>query len=196
MEHRGQQLHVYHDPGFILDVENSLAEIHEHLESELFAAAPPNRRANAMYGDDGLVYRLEFGGYGGRPRSVVERPALPWREQPVIAHLRDLVSAAVDVRFNCCVVQRYPHGRVGIAPHRDKEMRGATIACLSFGATRELVLHPPRYARDAQARRFSLPAGSLYVLRPPTNDHWMHEIAKDASVRGSRVSLTFRNLPA
>jgi hypothetical protein len=194
MEHHARYLHVYHDPGFVVAGEGTLTEIHQYLERELFAVAPSSRRANVTIGDDGLIYRLEFGGYGGRPRSVVERPCLPWREQPFVEHLRDLVGSALGVRFNCCVVQRYPHGRGGIAPHRDKKMRDATIACLSFGATRELVLHPPRYLRVPE-RRFSLLPGSMYVLHPPTNDHWMHEIPKDPVVSGSRISLTFRNLP-
>ena len=84
----------------------------------------------------------------------------------------------------------YPSGNVGIGRHRDREMGGRTIACLSFGADRTLTLTPFKYLHEKE-RRYALPSGSLYVLLPPTNVHWMHSIEKDNTTI-ARISLTFR----
>jgi hypothetical protein len=179
-------MRVLHDPNFMssrlrrTSLEDvTLNDVFDVLEKELVETRglPTHKRANVTYGDDGLVYRLEFGGYENRPLKIVERPCVPWREQPVVEKLRDVVSQKLGVRFNCCVAQRYPHGRIGIAPHRDKEMYGATIACVNFGATRTLVLRS-RWERTETPLRLSLSSGSLYVLHPPTNELYVHICTK------------------
>lgn len=193
MEHKDTYYNVWYDPTYLGEFAD---ECYDVLVHELFGDnLPPNSRRTSMtFGDDGLIYRVEFGGYAGRPLRVMERKCVPWHHQPVIQGLRDVVSRDLHMRFNCCVVQWYPHGGIGIPRHRDKEMKGATIVCLSFGATRKLIMTPPRYVKSHR-RCYVLNSGSLYVLRPPTNDHWMHEIEIDYTVHTPRLSLTFRNLP-
>ena len=103
-----------------------------------------SRRSNKTYGDDGLVYEVTFGGYGGRPANTVYRTAQPWSDLPFLKHVKKAVESATHELYNFCVIQCYPNGRMGINPHRDKEMvSGTTIAGLSLGATRELVMGAP-----------------------------------------------------
>lgn len=138
------------------------------------------RRSNFTFGDKGLVYEVKFS------QKTVQREAIPW--DPELVKIRDLVSKLTSEKFTICVVMRYPTGKVGINPHRDKEMKhGTMIAGVSLGETRTLVV-----SRGKTSHEWELPTGSLYVLKPPTNDYWSHEIPKDATIN-ARISLTFRN---
>jgi hypothetical protein len=40
--------------------------------------------------------------------------------------------------------------------------------------------------------KIPLVSGSLYILKPPTNDHWAHSIEKEPEVKEPRISLTYR----
>lgn len=156
-------------------------KIFKTLES-LFINPPNTRRVNQTYGDDGLIYRINFQG------KITERPAQSWNKVPLLKYLRDYVSELTRNKYTICVVQRYPSGKIGINPHKDKEMiLGTTIAGLSFGAERTLVM-----GRGEKNIEIPLPSGSLYVMNPPTNTYWTHSIKKDNSSI-IRISLTFRN---
>lgn len=145
------------------------------------------RRSNQTYGDPGLKYEIDF-----PDGNSVTREARPWSELPILAEIRNYLTHLTGQTCNICVVQRYPSGRVRIKPHRDKEMTRGTLICgFSFGATRELTLTPPRYYQEEEPFNLPLEPGSLYILRPPTNDHWAHSIERDETVE-PRYSLTFR----
>lgn len=154
----------------------------------------PNRRTNQTYGDDGLVYQIVFGGYKGIPQKIVNRQVVPWDNLPVLNILKNMISELTGEKYNFCVIQRYPNGNVGIKPHRDKEMvKGTTICGLSLGSSRILTMTPLKYIKDTP-KMFELKPGSLYILKPPTNDHWNHSI-ESSTCNVPRISLTFRNLP-
>jgi alkylated DNA repair dioxygenase AlkB len=112
-----------------------------------------------------------------------------WTEIPILSKLRDIVQKLTSSEYTYCVVQYYPSGKVGINPHKDKEMiPGSTICGLSVGQNRTL-----RMSRNGKNIDLDLLSGSLYVLYPPTNDYWTHSILKDDSIH-PRISLTFRTL--
>jgi alkylated DNA repair dioxygenase AlkB len=150
-----------------------------------------NRRTNITYGNTGLVYKITFGGYGGRPKNEVHRKALPWDDNPIIKNLRDIVSNITGEDYNFCVLQYYPNGNIGINPHKDKEMvKGTTICGISFGETRRLIM-----SGYGENETYSLTPGSMYVLNPPTNSYYTHCIQKEPNLKKARISLTFRNVP-
>jgi len=151
---------------------------------------PNLKRANTTFGDDGLEYEVTFGGYGNVPKNTVHRKTRPWNQLPGLWNAKEKVEEATGEVYNFCVVQYYPCGKVGINPHRDREMvPGTTIAGLSLGTTRTL-----RMSRFDDMVELELNHNSLYVLNPPTNDKWMHSIPKDTTTK-ARISLTFRNVP-
>jgi hypothetical protein len=141
------------------------------------------KRRNVTYGDGGLTYAVNFPGGKTAKRVAAEWPSY-------IIPIKEQVEDLINQKCNICVLQEYPSGKVGIKPHRDKEMTpGTTIAGVSIGEERILVMgtwsNPDAYS-------IPLPSGSLYVLNPPTNDGWSHSIKRDGST-GVRYSLTFRN---
>ena len=88
--------------------------------------------------------------------------------------------------------------RTGIGSHPDREVDDAVgIYCVSLmedqDATRPLSINPSRHYRDADGpvsiKDIELPHGSLYALRPPTNEWWEHKLKPH---KATRVSITFR----
>lgn len=160
----------------------------EYLEREVVwnRKITQTSRVNQNYGDDGISYTVHF------KNGSTTRVCKKWLKR--LRELRDKLSDITQAQYNYCVVQRYPSGKVGINPHRDKEMNPNTdIAGISLGATRVLTMLPPRYnTKDYTPLTFELIPGSLYVLKPPTNNHWAHCIEKDEKVKDVRISLTFR----
>lgn len=152
-------------------------------------AITPGRRVNQIYGNPGFILKSAYGGYPGKPLVESYRPALSWDQLPLLIPLRDLLTRLTGETYKSCIIQRYPSGRVGIKPHRDKGLSiGSTICGFSFGATRMLVMR--RYGHEPIT--IPLYPGSLYILHPPTNDHWTHSIDLDDTTE-PRYSLTFRN---
>jgi hypothetical protein len=122
-----------------------------------------------------------------------------FRGKPVVYHVEDWddfpllkqLAERVGEGDNYAVVQYYPHGGVGIKPHRDREMvPGTTITGVSLGACRDLTLN----LTGRPAKLLPLENGSAYKLRPPTNDCCTHSIEID-DTRKPRWSVTFRRLP-
>ena len=179
-------------PNFLSEEEAN--NLFEYLEKEVVwntrgtfpGKASNTRRIDQNYGDDGVSYTVNF------KNGSTTRVCKKWLEP--LKKLRDKLSKVTNSPYNYCVVQRYPSGKIGISPHRDKEMNANTdIAGISLGATRELIMLPPHYNKqDTEQISYKLTPGSLYVLKPPTNSHWAHCIEKDEKVKDVRISLTFR----
>ena len=176
---------------YFMDEEDS-EEIFNILEANMKANNKtfPNKRSNLTYGDPGLVYEINFKKMikGEYKDNIVRRPTISWNELPILIEIKECLEKLTKQVYNICVIQRYPNGKIGINPHRDKEMTHGTLICgISLG--QERILQMSRYEKDID---ISLPSGSLYILNPPTNDYWSHSILEDKS-EGIRYSLTFRN---
>ena len=102
LEIRDERLSIDLYPSFV-NREYS-ASLFNHLEAVVpwSKKITPGRRVSQNYGDEGLQYTLNFGGYGDRPLKTIERPVLPWL--PVLIPLRDRVSVVTKSAYNYCVV--------------------------------------------------------------------------------------------
>lgn len=148
-----------------------------------------NKRINTTFGDENISYNVRF------KNGTVTRVARPWDECPVLLTYRDRLEKFTGKSYNYVVVQYYPSGKTGISPHRDKEMAPETdIAGISVGDDRTLLMTPPSYIRGSTSLEIPLTDRSLYILKPPTDDHWSHSIPPVPLHEnlGSRVSLTYR----
>jgi hypothetical protein len=155
-------------------------KFYHHLEELLPIKAG---RQSLVIGDPGLIYRVEYGGH------ISERPVAAWDLIPGLTELKNLVETTIKSKVTVCIIQRYHDGRVGIRPHKDREMvPGTKIAGLSLGATRRLEFS----RRGYQTVALDLPSGSFYVMKGKTNEEWLHAITLDPMVEISRISLTFR----
>jgi len=155
-------------------------------------------RRQSAYGEPGTHYR--FAGC-----TVAARP---WLDS--LAQLRERVSERAGTRFDFVLVNHYRSGHDCIGWHRDDEADlGARpdIASLSLGATRDFQLrHRDAFPRrSGPARRpdlatvtLPLAAGSLLLLRHPTNHEWMHQLPRRGGLRAGeipeRLNLTWRRV--
>lgn len=139
-------------------------------------------RLNAWYGDAGCRYRY----------SGVSFDPLPWTAS--LADIRDRLKAALGIRFNSVLANRYRHGCDSVAWHSDDEPelgQNPVIASISLGAERRFSLkHKVR--RDLSPVTLDLSHGSLLVMSGATQHHWLHQLAKTTRDVGERVNLTFR----
>lgn len=186
MEYQGENFHLHFDTNFlsVSDAESLFLYLEQNVEWN--NAITPGKRVNQTYGDDGVSYELIF------KEKTIRRHAKPWL--PILKYIRDKLTDITGSRYNYCVVQRYPNGRVGISPHKDREMEpNCDIVGISLGSTRTLTLTPPYYNRiNKTPVTVILNPGSMYILKPPTNRHWMHSIEKDVSINSPRISITYR----
>lgn len=140
------------------------------------------RRNSHMYGDTeddskSSEYKV---GYGGT------KEIKPWKDIRGLTTLKRKVEKIVGHEITVCAIQCYPNGKIGIKPHKDREITSGTIAGISFGDTRTL-----RLSRGNVNYDFELPHGSLYLMREPTNKYWSHSILPKVD-GGERLSMTFR----
>jgi len=197
-----EELHIVRhtnldEKGMVVDCVPKFLEIKESRDlygevSKFFFPFNNAKRQSKTFGDEGVVYEVKF-------REVsLYRATEPWPSSIFV--LKTRVEAflnekyGINIRFNVCIVQRYPSGKFGIAPHKDKEMTLGTIICgISLGAERTLEIS--KYGRKTPLATIPLPSGSLYMLHPPTNSFCTHSIPKDTTY-SPRISLTFRNYTA
>jgi alkylated DNA repair dioxygenase AlkB len=111
-----------------------------------------------------------------------------WSEMPILKQIRDRIKELTGQQYHVCTIQYYNNGDVGIKPHRDKEMKpGTIIASISLGETRVM-----QFNRNEKELQFPLEQGSLFLIKYPTNDFWLHSIPND-NTKKPRISLIFRN---
>lgn len=144
----------------------------------------PMKRLQAARGDAGTSYR-----YSG---ATIQAKA--WT--PTLLNLRSRLRVATGEDPNFVLINAYRSGRDSISWHRDDErdlLKPPTILSLSLGAVRDFQLSP---ARGAVARTFTIPleAGSLLILRHPTNQLFRHRVPERRRVAEPRLNLTWRTM--
>jgi alkylated DNA repair dioxygenase AlkB len=160
-------------------------------------------RSSIGFGDEGVYYTVQIG-----DREPFTKTTNKWELFPSLLTIKKLVEKELNDVFNYCIVMRYPNGNIGIAPHRDKELgykENSQIVGLSLGQERMFILSPPSlekvyditgkiYTKELKKVCTELNHGSLYIMRPPTNNLWTHCIPKEPLKNNIRYSLTFRKV--
>jgi alkylated DNA repair dioxygenase AlkB len=153
-------------------------------EAVIFGRHIVTKRKVAWYGDDNYSYA-----YSGRTRQ-----SLPWTAD--LLELKSTIESLTASHFNSCLLNLYHNGDEGMAWHSDDEKtleKDGAIASLSLGAERKFSF---RHRLSKETISISLEAGSLLVMRGPTQDHWHHALPKTKKVTHPRINLTFRTMLA
>jgi alkylated DNA repair dioxygenase AlkB len=128
--------------------------------------------------------------------SGLMHPPTAW--SPFLLEVKARVEQASASRFNGVLLNRYRDGRDAMGWHADDEPElgsAPVLASLSLGATRTFQLRHRTRTRLARVD-LELTHGSLLVMHPPTQQHWMHALPRRAAVTRERVNLTFRLVTA
>jgi alkylated DNA repair dioxygenase AlkB len=123
--------------------------------------------------------------------SGIARAAEAWPGD-LLDEARRLAADLAQAHFDSCVLNLYHNGGEGMAWHSDSEAAygpHTTIASLSLGATRKFSF---QHKRTRERRDMMLRHGQFIVMRGETQRHWLHAVAKTATVSAPRISLTFR----
>lgn len=174
--------HDYLEPDFKEWLLNDILENVPFPHSYLTKKGIPSKRRNKVIFGEIENYMALYA------EDVAVSKVRPWEEYPVLKEIADDLERNTGQKYHVCVIQLYNNGLVGIDHHRDKEMASGTIiASISLGCTRTM-----SFKRFDKELHFSLPAGSLCLINPPTNDYWTHAIPKDDTTE-MRMSIIFRN---
>lgn len=141
-------------------------------------------RLNAWYGDADAHYSY----------SGLQLQPLVWTE--TLLTIRARVEHLLGTSFNSVLANLYRDGNDSVAWHSDDEVElgdEPLIASVSLGATRRFSLRH-RCNRQLATVHIDLQAGSLLVMRGPTQRYWHHRVAKEKAVTDGRINLTFRRI--
>jgi alkylated DNA repair dioxygenase AlkB len=161
----------------------------EHLKSEV----PWSPESVKMYGKP-LVLKRETCNFGeDYDYNVNAKPAIEW-DGPVL-ELKKMLEDATGRVFTQCACNLYPDGETGIGLHHDKR-HPLLVASISFGAVRTMGFAPKGGKLDKSLPMVPLASGSLLLFADVINENFKHSIVEDKSVRGPRISVTFREFAA
>jgi alkylated DNA repair dioxygenase AlkB len=118
-----------------------------------------------------------------------EKLAQPWL--PILFEIRAKVQELTGDSYQGVLLNYYPDGLAGMGWHADDErdlVPGATIASVSFGATRRFDCRH----REGETHRINLADGSVLIMAGEFQKHWKHQVPKQKAIKAPRINLTFR----
>eukprot|EP00927_Polykrikos_kofoidii_P066779 TRINITY_DN62340_c0_g1_i1.p2 TRINITY_DN62340_c0_g1~~TRINITY_DN62340_c0_g1_i1.p2 ORF type:complete len:355 (+),score=59.92 TRINITY_DN62340_c0_g1_i1:41-1105(+) len=147
-------------------------------------------RMTMFMADPGICYY-----YSGR-----DNVGMPWH--PAILEIKAKAEAGVEecglpaTSFNCVQMNRYDSPRHSLGMHADNEadlVRGAPIASVSFGCTRDFRILR-KGGDERSAITLELCDGAFMVMGGDMQEHYLHGVPMggDKGQAGLRFNLTFR----
>jgi len=171
---------------FINNTDNSifyklLNEINwKHDELNLYGKKIITKRQVAFEGDNHIEYTY----------SKQQKIATHWSKS--VLRIKSKIEKELGLTFNACLLNLYPTGEIGMAWHSDNEpelVLDGIIASISFGATRTFQL---KHKQTGEKIEIKLENGSLLIMDMESQQHWLHQLKKEAKIKEPRINLTFR----
>ncbi|MBS0481801.1 MAG: alpha-ketoglutarate-dependent dioxygenase AlkB [Proteobacteria bacterium] len=141
-------------------------------------------RLVALYADAGKRY--DYSGIAMHP--------LPWTD--LLREIKRRIEDCTEATFNAVFLNLYRDHNDSMGFHSDDERelgKNPVIASLTFGTTRTFVLKH-KFLKNLPTVKVSLEAGTVLLMKGPTQHNWKHGINKQATPCGPRINLTFRTL--
>lgn len=113
---------------------------------------------------------------------------------PLLLSIRSKVEAFLAGSFNAVLVNYYRDGDDHVGWHADDEPElgeKPLIASLTFGAERHFEF---KHKRSAESGHLVLRNGSLLIMQPAFQHHWLHSVPMATGVCCGRINLTFRQV--
>ena len=116
----------------------------------------------------------------------------PWT--PLLAGIKLKVENFLNYSFNSVLVNLYRNGEDFVGWHADNEPelgQYPLIASLTLGAERQFAF---RHKKTSENGSVLLRSGTLLVMLPDFQHHWLHSIPIDSDETQGRINLTFRKV--
>lgn len=116
----------------------------------------------------------------------------PWT--PLLQSIRTKVEGFLATSFNAVLVNYYRDGGDHVGWHADDEAElgpQPLIASLSFGAERRFEF---KHKHQPDRGHLMLSNGSLLIMQPTFQHHWLHRVPKTEQCDTGRINLTFRRV--
>ena len=113
---------------------------------------------------------------------------------PLLSDIRTQVESHLNFFFNSVLVNLYRNGDDYVGWHADNELELGEqpfIASLTFGAERQFAF---RRKKSSEHGRLLLRSGTLLIMQPAFQRHWLHSVPTDQNVTDGRINLTFRKV--
>ena len=115
----------------------------------------------------------------------------------IIKIIMEKLNAKYGTNINSCLITKYVDGRAECPPHPDNEPvinPASLIFTLSIGidGVRNMVFRS--LSDNSIVQNLMLPDNSLLVFSRKSQDSYSHAIPADSTVKGTRFSLTFREI--
>jgi alkylated DNA repair dioxygenase AlkB len=112
----------------------------------------------------------------------------------LLSDIRAKVELCLDFSFNSVLVNWYRNGEDYVGWHADNEPELGEqpfIVSLTFGAER---LFEFRHKKSSKNGRLLLRSGTLLIMRPDFQHHWLHSVPIEKNLMEGRINLTFRKV--
>ena len=157
----------------------------DYPEYTAFGKPHHYRRSVSFFSDEVVNHKYSKGIVDSHPLS----------DYPILVELLEKVCAATGTKFNGILYNKYNSGEDCIGPHSDTEENldttGNRLICgLSFGAVRLFRIRDKNTGKRVLDHH--LQHGTLIGMQGRFQDMYKHEIPVQKTVKGVRVSLTFR----
>jgi alkylated DNA repair dioxygenase AlkB len=174
-------------PAYINEPEQLLTELRDQVEwqqpeLQVYGRRHPSPRLVSFVGDPGISYH-----YSSFCHQANAWPA-------ALQELRRRIEIDTGYRFNCGLLNYYRDGRDCMGYHSDDEPAlgsSPCVASVSLGEVRDFCLKPKT---GGKAQKIALASGSLLLMLPPTQEHWLHALPARKTQSGGRINITFRHI--
>ncbi len=137
-------------------------------------------RLTTFVGEEGLSYS-----YSGFTHNAISWPA--WFEP-----LLERISISFNTKFNGCLINLYRNGNDKMGWHSDDEDEidsSMPILSLSLGSTREIIF---KHKTSLEKHVLSLGDGDILLMKPYSQQSWIHSLPVRKKIITERINLTFR----
>jgi len=151
---------------------------------KMYGKEHPIPRLASWFGDNGKTYT--YSGITMHPNN--------WSKE--LLEVKSQIESKLNKTFNSLLINQYRDGNDNMSWHADDERELGSevlIASVSFGAIRDFQLKH-KIEKSENKINISLEDGSLFIMFPPTQEYWVHQIPKRKKVISPRINLTFRNI--
>ena len=112
----------------------------------------------------------------------------------LLSDIRAKIELCLDFSFNSVLVNWYRNGEDYVGWHADNERELGEqpfIVSLTFGAER---LFEFQHKKSLESGSLLLRSGTLLIMRPDFQHHWLHSVPIEKNLLEGRINLTFRKV--